>query len=103
MHLNADMNNHCWNTEAADFSMGHGVVRLEDIVVDEPETIYDESLELELEEPRRNCRNCMSYTSCSKLISLATAATAHGGITEQDLWNQASGCGSYIEETQITI
>jgi hypothetical protein len=94
------MNDHCWNTKAHDFSMVHGVVRIEDIVADESE-IYDETLELELGEPRRNCRNCMSYTSCSKLIDLARAKP--GGITEQDLWTHGSACGSYIGETKISI
>jgi len=103
MHLNAKLDNHCWNTKAHDYSNEHGVVRLEDVEFDEPEIIYDASKEQELKEPRYNCRDCMSYTSCSKLINLATAATAHGGITEQDLWNQASACGSYIEETKIDL
>lgn len=103
MFRNENMFNHCWNPDAQAFGREHGVVRIEDVEIDEPETLYDESLELELEEPRRNCRNCISYTSCPLLINLATAATAHGGITEQDLWNQASRCGGYIGETKISI
>jgi len=104
MHLNDGMNNHCWNPKAHDFSKVHGVIRLEDIYdEEEAEIIYDESLELAAGAGRRHCRNCVSYTSCSKLINLATAATAHGGITEQDLWDQASACGSYLEETKIDL
>jgi hypothetical protein len=103
MHLNENMNNHCWNPKAHDFSAIHGVVRLEDVGVDEPEIIYDASKEQELEEPRRTCKSCVAYTSCALLINLATAATAHGGITDQDLWTQASKCVGFIGETQISI
>lgn len=104
MHLNENMNNHCWNPEAHEYSKNHGVVRWEDVEVeDEIDLLYDESMELDIGEERRNCRDCLAYTSCSELINLATVATARGGLTEQDLWNQASTCDQYLEETKIDI
>lgn len=103
MHLNENMNNHCWNPKAYDFSSVHGVVRLEDIE-DEPEIIFDESLELELPDgPRRTCKDCLMYTSCTSLIDLAVATAIGGGVTDQDLWDMGSNCFNYLEETKINI
>lgn len=102
MYLNTNINNGCWDTAAHDFSEQYGVVRLEDIVEDEPETIYDESEELEMSDNvRRTCKNCLLYTSCPDLIDLANVSP--GGVTEQDLWTKGSSCGDFLEETQITI
>ena len=104
MHLNENMNNHCWNPKAHEFSSMRGVVRFEDITEPEPETIYDESKELGMETgPRRTCMNCINYNSCAKLIDLAVACAPLGGITEQDLWTKGSSCDGYIGETKITI
>jgi len=106
MNLNPALNNHCWSQEAQDFSAIYGVVRFKDREIDdELETLYDESLEMGLgeENPRRNCKDCLMYTSCSKLIDLANAVAHTGGVTMQDLWNTASVCGSYLEETKIDI
>jgi len=105
MHLNESMNNHCWNPKAHDYSVVHGVVHLEDVEIDdEIEMLYDESLEQKMGDgSRRNCKNCLAYTSCFLLINLATAAAARGGITELELWDQASACEDYLEETKINI
>lgn len=102
MHLNVDMNNHCWNIKAHNFSTVHGVVRLEDITTDEPETIYDESEELGLSAGvSRTCKTCLLYTSCVDLIDLARATP--GGITDQNLWTKGSSCGSFLEEIKTDL
>ena len=103
MHLNESMNNHCWNPKAHEYSNNHGVVRLEDVEIDdELETLYDESLEQEMGDgSRRNCKDCLVYTSCPGLVDLAIAASPTGGITDQDLWDTASACSAYVGEPQI--
>lgn len=104
MFRNETMNNHCWSHKAQDFSRDNGVVRFTDI--SEPELIYDESEELGMDDgTRRSCRSCTYYTSCIKLIDLAVAAASSsaGGLTEDDLWNQASSCNTFVGETKISI
>jgi hypothetical protein len=102
MYLNTNINNGCWDVAAQDFSKMYGVVRIEDIDIDEPETIFDESEELEMSAGvRRTCKSCLLYTSCLDLIDLAKVSP--GGITEQDLWTKGTNCGDFLEETQISI
>jgi hypothetical protein len=102
MYLNTNINHGCWDTAAHDFSEQYGVVRLEDIVMDEPETIYDESDELGLlVGDRRTCKSCLLYTSCPDLIDLANVSPA--GVTDNDLWTKGTSCGSFLEESYIPI
>ncbi len=95
MHLNASMNNHCWNTKAHDYFHNYGVVRLEDLKI---ETVYDEVEDLTLEESgRRNCRNCVLF-ACNKLVVLSTTAQSQGALlSEQDFWDMATNCNDYAE------
>jgi hypothetical protein len=95
MHRNENMDNHCWNPEAQAFSREHGVVRVEDLEIDE---------EFNLDEipagPRRNCQNCL-LNACPELIQMSNDAQDHGGLTNQDLWDIASGCPHYSDEETI--
>lgn len=100
MHLNADLNNHCWNPAAQAFSREHGVVRIEDV---ESATIDDEH-----EEPltdttdRRTCMSCLQY-ACSNLVAMAAEAqhNGSGGLNSQDYWEIGSGCPEYINENEF--
>lgn len=100
MHLNTDLNNHCWNPEAQKFSIKYGVVRIEDV---ESATVDDEyGKPLTDTTDRRTCRGCLQYT-CHYLVSIAAEAQASGsgGLTDQDYWEIGSGCPEYINENEF--
>jgi len=99
MHRNEDMNNHCWSPEAQRFGIEYGVVRVEDLEIDE----YDESNDLlPAEAERRTCMSCLQY-ACTNLVSIAHEAMDNGNgmLTDQNYWTIGSGCPEYINENEF--
>jgi len=96
IHLNTILNNHCWNPEAQAYSREHGVVRAEDLEVDEKFNTDEDFID-ELPGHRRNCQNCL-LNACSELIQMSADAQDRGGLTNQDLWDIGSGCPDYTDE-----
>ena len=99
MHLNTNINNHCWNPEAHIFSREHGVVRIEDveeeITLDDDEIIFDE-----LPEDRHDCRCCILHP-CHELVVPANAALHRGGLADVEYWDIGSGCPEFMDEAMM--
>jgi len=97
MNLDTTFENHCWSYGAQD----QGLYVPDDLEIEE---------EIDLEEfnkpntSRKCCLNCILF-SCAKLTRLNQAShdNGHGGLTEEDLWNLASGCEDYDDEATISL
>ena len=99
MHRNESMNNHCWNPEAQAFSREHGVIRVEDVELDEEFNINDDFID-EMPGPRRNCQNCILHP-CHEIVQQANAALDRGGLAQQEFWDIGSACPEYSDEEMM--
>ena len=100
MHLNTDLNNHCWSPRAYDFSQRYGVVRMEDVEEDEiclaDEIIIDEPTLI----TRRDCRVCILHP-CHDLVQKANAALHRGGLADVEYWDIGTMCPEYMDEAMM--
>jgi hypothetical protein len=100
MHLNTNLDNHCWNPEAHVFSREHGVVRLEDV---EEEITLDDEILIDIEFPdtqRRDCRCCILHP-CHVLIQKADAALHRGGLADVEYWDIGTNCPEFMDESMM--
>jgi hypothetical protein len=99
MHLNTDINNHCWNPEAHAFSREYGVVRLEDV---EEEICLDDEIIID-EFPatqRQDCRCCILHP-CHELVQKANTALNRGGLADVEYWDIGTSCPEFMDEAMM--
>jgi len=99
MHLNTNLNNHCWNPEAHLFSREHGVVRIED--VEEEICLADEIIIDEFPDTQRqDCRCCILHP-CHELIQKAHTALHRGGLADVEYWDIGTSCPEFMDEAMM--